>query len=86
MALGKELAHKILMSASAFGCFCFGCVFKAGLDSLPVGSLVVPFWDYIIDILDINHKKELLRSLWVELLYEELPRELLAKHVLCQAP
>ena len=30
------------------------------VSSLPIGSLVVPFGDYLI-----NHKKELLRSLWV---------------------
>ena len=31
--------------------------------ALPIGSLVVPFWDRI---LNINHKKELLRGLWVQ--------------------
>ena len=33
--------------------------------AIPVSSLVVPFWDYLIGFLNINHKKELLRSLWV---------------------
>ena len=28
---------------------------------LPIGPQVVPFWDY----LNVNHKKELLRGLWV---------------------
>ena len=32
---------------------------------IPIGSLRVPFWDYLISILNISHKKELLRSLWV---------------------
>ena len=31
----------------------------------PIGSLVVPFWDYLIGSINMNHKKELLRSLWV---------------------
>ena len=30
-----------------------------------IGSLAVPFWDYLIGFKNINHKKELLRSLWV---------------------
>ena len=41
-------------------------------DKLPAGrrgyrgTLVVPFWDYLYRILNMNHKKELLRSLWVQ--------------------
>ena len=48
-----------------------GAVSKSA--AVPIGSLVVPFWDYLIvepynyRVLRINHKKELLRSLWVEL-------------------
>ena len=33
--------------------------------TLAIGSLVVPFGDYLIRVLNINHKKELPRSLWV---------------------
>ena len=33
-----------------------------GLQGFPVGSLVVPFWDYHIGFYILNHKKELLRS------------------------
>ena len=33
--------------------------------TIPIGSLVVPFWDYLNRILNMNHKTELLRSLWV---------------------
>ena len=36
-----------------------------GFWGLPIGCLVVPFWDYPYRILNVNHKKELLRSLWV---------------------
>ena len=31
----------------------------------PMGSFVVPFWDYLLEFLNMKHKKELLRSLWV---------------------
>ena len=33
--------------------------------SLPIGSIVVPFWVLPERILAVNHKKELLWSLWV---------------------
>ena len=32
---------------------------------IPIGSLVVPFLGLPYSILNMNHKKELLRSLWV---------------------
>ena len=35
--------------------------------TIPIGSLVVPFWDDLIGtyrILNMNHERELLRSLW----------------------
>ena len=32
---------------------------------MPIGSLVVPFWGLPHRILNTNHKKELLRGLWV---------------------
>ena len=35
--------------------------------TIPIGSIVVPFWDYLIGFLSMNPKKELLRSLWVYL-------------------
>ena len=35
--------------------------------SLPRGSIVVRFWDYVYTILNINHEKKLLWSLWVNL-------------------
>ena len=36
------------------------------VSGLPIGSLVVPFLGLPYRILNMNHKKELLRSLWVE--------------------
>ena len=36
-----------------------------GVRIIPIGSLAVPFWDYLIGFYIQNHKKELLRSLWV---------------------
>ena len=36
-----------------------------GVQGLPIGSIVVPFWDYLnYRILNTNHKKELLWRLW----------------------
>ena len=35
------------------------------LKTLPIGSIVVPFWDYFIGFLNMNHQEELLWSLWV---------------------
>ena len=32
---------------------------------LPIGSIVVPSWDFLHRILNKNHKQELLRGLWV---------------------
>ena len=36
-------------------------------DCLPIGSIVAPSWDYLINhrTLNISHEKELLGSLWV---------------------
>ena len=34
-------------------------------NSLPIGSIVVPFWDYLIGFKIMKLKKELLWSLWV---------------------
>ena len=36
-----------------------------GYSGVPIGSLVVPFWGLPYRLLDICHKKELLRSLWI---------------------
>ena len=33
--------------------------------AIPIGSIVVPFWGYLIRILNRNQEKELLWSLWV---------------------
>ena len=33
---------------------------------LPIGSLTVPFGGLVYRILNMDHKKELLRSLWVD--------------------
>ena len=38
---------------------------QTGVSALPIGSLVVPFWGLPYRILNVNHKKELLRGLWV---------------------
>ena len=38
---------------------------QPGSTALPIGSLVVSFRDYLIGFQKENHKKELLRSLWV---------------------
>ena len=35
------------------------------LSGVPIGSMVVPYWGLPYRILNINHKKELLWSLWV---------------------
>ena len=31
---------------------------------VPIGSKVVPFWDYLLGSQKMNHKKELIRGLW----------------------
>ena len=43
----------------------FGFSVKRAAGPIPIGSFVVPFWDMPYRILHMNHKKELLRSLWV---------------------
>ena len=35
------------------------------VEALPKGPEVVPFWDYLNRILNMSHKKELLKGLWV---------------------
>ena len=41
-------------------------MFTGILDNLPIGPKVVHVWDYLnYRILNINHKQELLRGLWV---------------------
>ena len=62
------LKARILAEASIGSCRAKKAARILGVRGVPRGSLVVLFWGYLAyRILNISHKKELPRSLWVGL-------------------